>query len=130
MVGLRDGSKRPLVSPRTTQSEVVPKIIYLRQNYHFGPQNIQTYVKRYHDISMSVSGIWWILKRLDMNRLPSSKRYKRHQDRWKRYEKPQSVPGSRSTSNSSHRSRAPQALTTLHRHRRWHTTARASSTTV
>ena len=28
-----------------------------------------------------------------MSRLPSSQRYKRHQDRWKRYEKPQ--PGHR-----------------------------------
>jgi len=34
-------SKRPLVSPRTTRSgEVVGKIIYLRQHYHFGPTKI------------------------------------------------------------------------------------------
>jgi transposase InsO family protein len=31
--------------------------------------------------------VWRILKRLDMNRLPSSQRYKRHDHRWKRYEK-------------------------------------------
>jgi hypothetical protein len=37
--------------------------------------------------------VWRILKRLDMSRLPSSQRYKRHQDRWKRYEKP--LPGHR-----------------------------------
>jgi transposase InsO family protein len=92
-VGLRDRSKRPLVSPWATPSEVVAKIVYLRSNYHFGPYKIQMYLKRYHDISISVSGIWRILKRLDMNRLPSSQRYKRHTDRWKRYEKPQ--PGHR-----------------------------------
>jgi transposase InsO family protein len=59
----------------------------------FGPQKIQMYLTRYHDITISVSGIWRILKRLDMNRLPSSQRYKRHRARWKRYEKPQ--PGHR-----------------------------------
>jgi hypothetical protein len=33
-----------------------------------------------------------ILKRLDMSRLPGSQRYRRHVDRWKRYdEKP--LPG-------------------------------------
>src|SRR5207244_6207787 len=39
------------------------------------------------------SGVWRILNRLDMNRLPSSQRYRRHVDRWKRYEKP--LPGHR-----------------------------------
>jgi transposase-like protein len=34
--GLRDGSSRPLTSPKATQKEVVGKIIYLRENYHFG----------------------------------------------------------------------------------------------
>jgi transposase len=91
--GLRDRSKRPHVSPWATSSEIVAKVVYLRSNYHFGPQKIQMYLKRYHDITMSVSGIWRILKRLDMNLLPSSQRYKRHRDRWKRYEKPQ--PGHR-----------------------------------
>ena len=51
------------------------------------------YLKRYHDIELSPSGIWRILKRLDMSRLPSSQRYRRHAERWKRYEKPE--PGHR-----------------------------------
>lgn len=91
--GLRDRSKAPKVSPWATPSEVVAKIVHLRSNYHFGPQKIQMYLRRYHDIDISVSGIWRILKRLDMNRLPSSQRYKRHRERWKRYEKQQ--PGHR-----------------------------------
>ena len=91
--GLRDRSKAPHASPWATPSEIVAKIVYLRSNYHFGPYKIQMYLNRYHDITISVSGIWRILKRLDMNRLPSSQRYKRHRDRWKRYEKPQ--PGHR-----------------------------------
>jgi hypothetical protein len=47
------------------------------------------YLKRYHDIELSSSGVWRILKRLDMNRLPTSKRYVRHAKRWQLYEKPQ-----------------------------------------
>jgi hypothetical protein len=31
--------------------------------------------------------MWRILKRLGLNRLPASQRYKRHNIRWKRYEK-------------------------------------------
>ena len=51
------------------------------------------YLYRYHEIQVSASAVWRILKRLDLSRLPASQRYKRHQDRWKRYEKPQ--PGHR-----------------------------------
>lgn len=90
---LRDRSSRPHVSPKATRVEVVGKIIYLRQTYHFGPHKIAMYLKRYHDIELSPSGIWRILYRLDMSRLPSSQRYKRQRDRWKRYEKPE--PGHR-----------------------------------
>jgi len=86
-VGLRDGSSRPLNSPNATSGEVVGKIIYLRQHYHFGPLKISMYLRRYHDIEIGHSGVWRVLKRLDMNRLPSSQRYKRHETRWKRYEK-------------------------------------------
>jgi transposase InsO family protein len=91
--GLRDRSKRPLRSPNATSGEVIGKIAYLRKTYHFGPEKISMYLKRYHDLQVSRSGVWRILKRLEMNRLPSSQRYRRHVDRWKRYEKPQ--PGHR-----------------------------------
>ena len=91
--GLRDRSRRPHVSPNATRAEVVGKIIYLRQSYHFGPHKIAMYLKRSHDIQISPSGIWRILRRLDMSRLPASQRYRRHVDRWKRYEKP--LPGHR-----------------------------------
>src|SRR5207245_3469253 len=49
------------------------------------------YLKRYHDVDVSPSGVWRILKRLDMNRLPSSQRFKPHKTRWRMYEKP--MPG-------------------------------------
>jgi transposase len=91
--GLRDRSKRPLVSPRATRVEVVGKILYLRQHYHFGPDRIAMYLKRYHQVQVSSSGVWRILKRLELNRLPASQRHKRHDRRWRRYEKP--LPGHR-----------------------------------
>jgi transposase-like protein len=70
---------------------VVGKILYLRQNYHFGPGKIAMYLARYHDVSISSSGVWRILKRLGLNRLPASQRYKRLDRRWQRYEK--QLPG-------------------------------------
>jgi transposase InsO family protein len=91
--GLKERSRAPLTHPQATSVEVVGKIIHLRQNYHFGPAKISMYLKRYHDVEISNSGVWRILKRLDLNRLPSSQRYKRHDRRWKRYEKQQ--PGHR-----------------------------------
>jgi transposase len=91
--GLRDGSSKPLRSPNATSTEIVGKIIYLRQNYHFGPQKISMYLARYHEVTVSPSSVWRILKRLDLNRLPASQRYKRHERRWKRYEK--QLPGHR-----------------------------------
>jgi transposase-like protein len=58
--GLRDRSRRPHVSPNATEAEVVGKIVYLRQSYHFGPHKIAMYLKRYHDVQISPSGIWRI----------------------------------------------------------------------
>jgi transposase InsO family protein len=91
--GLRDKSSRPHHSPGATSTEVVGKIVYLRQHYHFGPMKISMYLRRYHDIEISPSGVYRILKRLDLNRLPASQRHKAHDKRWKRYEKP--LPGNR-----------------------------------
>ena len=91
--GLRSRSKRPKTCPQATRAEVVGKILYLRQHYHFGPEKIAMYLKRYHDVTISKSGVWRILKRLNMSRLPASQRYKRHDKRWKRYEK--QLPGHR-----------------------------------
>ena len=45
--GLRDRSKRPLRSPNATSGDVIGKIVYLRKTYHFGPEKISMYLKRY-----------------------------------------------------------------------------------
>ncbi|MFS7879354.1 hypothetical protein ACEYXF_39330, partial [Streptomyces asiaticus] len=86
-------SKAPKTSLNATHVEVVGEIFYLRQNYHFDPEKIAMYLKRYHDVTISKSGLWRILHRLGMGRLPASQRYKRHDKRWKRYEK--QLPGHR-----------------------------------
>ena len=55
--GLRDRSSRTKFCPHETRIEVVGKIIYLHQNYHFGPTKIAMYLKRYHDTEISSSGV-------------------------------------------------------------------------
>ncbi|WP_158865431.1 IS481 family transposase [Leifsonia sp. AG29] len=85
--GLKDRSSAPHHSPTATDAEVIEKILWLRQQYHFGPEKITMYLKRYHDITISASGVWRILKKVGLNRLPASQRYKRREIRWKRYEK-------------------------------------------
>ena len=51
--GLRTRSKRPKTSPNATHVDIVGKILHLRQHYHFGPEKIVMYLRRYHDIEMS-----------------------------------------------------------------------------
>lgn len=89
--GLRDRSRRPHSHPRMTPWEVIEKVLYLRRSYHFGPARIAMYLERYHTVRVSKTGIWRLLKRAGMNRLPTSMRYRRRQERFQRYEKP--LPG-------------------------------------
>src|ERR1041385_6942766 len=44
--GLADRPRAPLRSPRATPQDVVSKILYLRQQYHFGPSRIAAYLRR------------------------------------------------------------------------------------
>jgi hypothetical protein len=67
------------------------------------------YLQRYHDVPVSTSGVWRILKRLGLNRLSASQRYKRHDRRWKRYESRARATSCRSMSSSSSRSASPVA---------------------
>ena len=72
-----------------TPPEIKEKIIYARKNYHLGPDRISWYLKRYHDISISGSGVYHVLKRHGYNRLPRNA--KRRTIQTVRYEK--QVPG-------------------------------------
>ena len=92
--GLCDQPKRPHRSPKATPPEIVSKVLYLRQNYHFGPGKISDYLKRYHKIKIGHSTVHRILQQHNLNRLPNNRlKYERRKHQWKRYEKQQ--PGHR-----------------------------------
>lgn len=91
--GLADRSRTPLHSPRATPPAVVSKILYLRQQYHFGAGRIADYLKRFHQVSIARSSVHRILGKHGMRRLPANQKYQPHRKRWKRYEKPK--PGHR-----------------------------------
>lgn len=91
--GLCDRPRTPHRSPRATPAEVVSKILYLRQQYHFGPSKIADYLKRFHQVSITGNTVHRLLIKHGMNRLPANQKHRRHSHRWQRYEKPQ--PGHR-----------------------------------
>ena len=91
--GLADRPRTPHRSPRATPKEVVSKILYLRQHYHFGAGRIADYLKRFHELSVARSSVHRILGAHGMNRLPANQKHRPHKQRWQRYEKPQ--PGHR-----------------------------------
>jgi transposase len=89
--GLCDRPRTPRRSPRATPREVVSKILYLRQHYHFGPGKIADYLKRFHRLSIAVSSVHRVLRTHGMSRLPANQKHRPHRTRWKRYEKPSRV---------------------------------------
>lgn len=91
--GLCDRPRTPQRSPRATPRDVISKILYLRETYHFGPRRIAHYLQRFHQLSIAGSSVHRILGRHGMNRLPANQKYRAHKKRWQRYQKPQ--PGHR-----------------------------------
>jgi len=85
--GLCDRPRTPHRSPRATSRDVIRKILYLRQQYHFGPGRIATYLHRFHQILVARSSVHRILKRHGMSRLPANQKHRPYGKRWKRYEK-------------------------------------------
>ena len=71
--------------------EVEDKILYLRKHYHFGPDRIAMYLKRYHGIVVSGAGAYRALKRNGLNRLPRNTPRRSPGPSYKLYEK--QVPG-------------------------------------
>jgi transposase len=55
--GLCDRARVALRFPRATPPEVVSKILYLRQQYHFGAGRIADYLQRFHHISVARSTV-------------------------------------------------------------------------
>ncbi len=91
--GLTDRPRIPRHSPRATPQDVVSKILYLRQHYHFGPGRVAAYLERFHQVRIAPSSVHRILQRHGMNRLPANQKHRSHGKRWQRYEKRQ--PGHR-----------------------------------
>jgi transposase len=91
--GLADRARIPHTLPRATPPAVVSKVLYLRQQYHFGAGRIAAYLARFHQIAIATSSVHRILTRHGMPRLPANQKYRSHVRRWRRYEKPQ--PGHR-----------------------------------
>jgi transposase len=91
--GLCDQPRTPKHSPKATKSEIVSKILYLREQHHFGAGRIADYLKRLHTVVIARSSVHRILTKHDMSRLPANQKHRPHKQRWQRYEKPQ--PGHR-----------------------------------
>src|SRR5687768_8208649 len=53
--GLCDQPRTPKRSPQSTKPEVVSKILYLREQYHFGAGRIAAYLKRFHQVAIARS---------------------------------------------------------------------------
>jgi transposase InsO family protein len=69
--------------------EIEEKMLCLRRKYHLGQQRIAWFLDRYHGIKVSSGGVYQVLKRNDMNRLPRNAKKRTVQTH--RYEK--QVPG-------------------------------------
>ena len=87
--GLANARSVPHSHPNKMPSEVAEKVLHLRRKYHLGPIRIVWYLERYHGIKISDAGVYRILKRNGLNRLPGGTR--KREVHTKRYNK--QVPG-------------------------------------
>ena len=65
------------------------KILYLRKTYHLGPLRFSWFPERYHGLKVSSGGVYQVLRRNGLNRLPRNAKKRTVQTQ--RYEK--QVPG-------------------------------------
>jgi transposase InsO family protein len=89
-------SDRPRVAhrcPMATPPAVISKILYLRQQYHFGAGRIADYLRRFHQVTVARSTVHRLLGKHGLGRLPANRKQRSRRQRWHRYEKPQ--PGHR-----------------------------------
>lgn len=88
--GLIDSRPCPENHKLRVPKEIEEKIVYLRKTYHLGPDVIVWQLERYHGIKISRNGVYRVLLRNNLNKLPTNTN-KRSRERFKRYEK--KVPG-------------------------------------
>jgi transposase len=82
--GLCDRARTPRYSPRATARDVVSKILYLRQHYHFGAGRLAAFLHRFHRIDIAVSSVHRILTRHGMPRPPANQKHQPKGKRWQR----------------------------------------------
>ena len=87
--GLENRKTAPKNPANRTAPEIVEKVLHLRKTYHLGPMRIVWYLARYNAITISDAGVYRILKRHGLSRLPGGTRVRKIHT--KRYEK--QVPG-------------------------------------
>ena len=87
--GLANARSVPHNHPNKTPPEVTEKVLHRRRKYHLGPIRIVWYLECYHGINISDAGVYRILKRKGLNRLPGGTRMRKVHT--KRYNK--QVPG-------------------------------------
>ncbi|NGO56084.1 transposase [Mesorhizobium camelthorni] len=89
VAGLENRKTAPKNPANRTAPEIVEKVLHLRKTYHLGPMRIVWYLSRYHAVTISHAGVYRILKRHGLSRLPSGTRVRKIHSQ--RYEK--QVPG-------------------------------------
>jgi transposase InsO family protein len=87
--GLANRRSVPHNHPNKTPEAVAEKVLHLRRKYHLGPMRIVWYLERYHGTRISDAGVYRILCRNGLNRLPRGTRVRKVHT--KRYNK--QVPG-------------------------------------
>jgi transposase InsO family protein len=87
--GLINGKPCPHNITLRTPPHIEEQILYLRKRYHLGQVRISWYLQRYHEIRISPAGVYCVLKRNGLNRLPRNAKKRTVQT--KRYEK--QMPG-------------------------------------
>lgn len=75
--GLANKRSVPYNHPNRTPEAVADKVLHLRREYHLGPIRIVWYLERYHGLRISDAGVYRILKRNGVNRLPGGTRVRK-----------------------------------------------------
>ena len=68
--GLVNKKPCPVNLKLRTPPEVVEKVLHLRRTHHLGPIRIVWYLERYHGMKISDAGVYRVLRRNGLNRLP------------------------------------------------------------
>jgi transposase-like protein len=89
LAGLENRKTAPKNPANRTAPEIVEKVLHLRTTYRLGPIRIVWYLARYHAITISDAGVYRILRRNGLSRLPGGTRVRKiHTQRYQKQ-----VPG-------------------------------------